>query len=55
MKTSSVLLLIYITNKTDIESVAWVQIIDDAVCVSVRAKALEKNMIPSLVSPAMGK
>ena len=37
------------------ESVIWVQILDDTVCVSICANALEKAMNPSVFPPAMGK
>ena len=37
------------------ESVAQVQILDEAVCVSLHANALERDINPSFLSQAMGK
>ena len=39
----------------EMKSVTWVQILGEAVCISLRTDALEKCMNPSVLRPAMGK
>ena len=42
-------------SSKEMESATWVQILDEAVCISLHADALKKGMNPSILSQVKGK